>query len=55
MERIITADSLSGQNGLVIALFRALYPDGLTLEEAKRRSGSRGWLRRILESLEEAD
>lgn len=55
MERKITADSLSGQNGLIIALFRALYPDGLTLEEAKHLSGSRGWLRRMLESLEEAN
>lgn len=55
MERIITADSLSGQNGLILALFRALYPEGLTLEEAKHLSGSRGWLRRILENLEEAD
>lgn len=52
MENRITADMLAGQGPLVVALFRSLYPDGLTLEEAQRQSESRGWLRRALEATE---
>ena len=54
MEEKITADRLEAQGPVVGAIYRKLYPEGLTRTELEELAPAHGWLRRVLAGLEEA-
>lgn len=48
----ITAAELSACGPVVQAIYRKLYPEGLTRGELEELAKSQGWMRRILAALD---
>lgn len=47
MDKIV-AEDLARHGPIVVTLFRALYPEGLTLEELRNEAERHGFLRMVL-------
>ena len=48
---MITDKDMERFGGVIVRLFRALYPNGTTLEQMQADAPQHGWIRRVLEEI----
>ena len=48
---MITDKDMERFGGVIVRLFRALYPNGTTPEQLRADAPQHGWIRRVLEEI----
>lgn len=49
---MITVEDMERFGGVIVRLFRYLYPDGTTLEQMRADAPQHGWIRQVLTQME---
>lgn len=50
---MITVDDMKAFGGVILRLFVLMYPNGTTIEEMRNDAPRHGWIRMVLEQMED--